>query len=196
VLGGDGGPLRLDRPDGQGGNPVELPGDRDRTTVIGAFAQLYLPHKSSLVAAMPSLGGTDHPVGRSVRPACQPVGRSWPTPPHHQAAASMPPLDRRDHHARSIVIAARCRLDAAAAMARHGSLPLPVAASVLPPPRTPPTPLRWRHESARLARERLQKIPKIFPSAISWHETSHQPAERGGFRDGLAAHPCRLFSVT
>jgi hypothetical protein len=49
----------------------------------------------------------------------------------------MPPLDRRDHHARSIVIAARCRLDAAAAMARHGSLPLPVAASVLPPPRTP-----------------------------------------------------------
>ena len=58
------------------GNPVELPGDRDRTTVIGAFAQLYLPHKSSLVTAMPSLGGTDHPVGRLVRPACRPSGRS------------------------------------------------------------------------------------------------------------------------
>jgi hypothetical protein len=50
----------------------------------------------ALVAAMPSLGGTDHPAGRSVRPACRPPGRNWTALPiglgdEYAALPSEPP---------------------------------------------------------------------------------------------------------
>jgi hypothetical protein len=48
--------VRVDRRT-EWGNPFEMPADGDRSTVIAAYAEHYLPHKPSLLEKLPDLRG-------------------------------------------------------------------------------------------------------------------------------------------
>lgn len=48
--------VRIDRRT-EWGNPFEIPGDGDRSAVIAAYGDYYLPHKPSLLAKLPELRG-------------------------------------------------------------------------------------------------------------------------------------------